>query len=549
MPADTEIPGTATGGKTLFLAILLPLLGGWLFSDGLAPLDLAGAALLTHLPVLYAVRRLRPPLAACASLLYGVSGAVWVAWWVFEALHTHYHQGAVISLLFVVFVVGLGVGLFTGTPVLLWRVLAGSAANPRGIGLQPRAWILRPLLFAGLVFVFELLRTHGPLSMPWGLIGAGLGGSQLLVQSADIAGTLGHSFVCALAGGLALEAVEARLAAGTAWTAADWTRSRPLRALAALLVLLCGYGAVREIQVDGRIRAAAASGKPLRVAAIQANIPQGERWEASLVGRNMGRHIDMSREAAEKYSPGLIVWPETAMNTYLTGDDEYRSRIYGISLMHGVDFLLGGPHAVSDDNGNTRYFNSIFQLSPASGLGARYDKRQLLAFAEYNPFSKVPLFPRPKQVPLDYTPGTAPVLFDVRGVKIGAMICFEALYPWLSRDLVNSGATLLLNVSNDAWFGRTKAPGQHVEQARLRAIELRRYLVRNAGTGITVAFDPLGREIGAALPVFTEGVLAADIYPMDGRTVYARLGDWPLFILSFLMIAAGIRFRVRRPAT
>jgi len=524
-----------TSGRVALLVAGLPLLSGFLFSAGLAPLELPAASLVLYVPLLVAVRRLRPAGAALASIVFGVSAAVLSAWWVYGAMHGHYHQPVLASATFTVLVVGGGVGVFLAAPVFLYRLLAGAAGGSSG-------WWRRPLLLASLVFLAELLRTHGSLSMPWGLAGSGLGASPVLVQSADLFGALGHSFVCALVGGFLAGLLEARLAGLP-------VPRRPALAAGTMLLVLYGYGFLRTAQVRETIRFAERNRKPLRVAAVQANIPQGERWDASLVPRNMNRHIELSREVIEREHPAVVVWPETAMNTYITdgGDIEYRSRIYALALEHGVHFLLGGPHLDDRSDGPARYFNSVFQLSPGTGLSARYDKRQLLPFAEYNPFGNLPLLPKPEQVPVDYTPAERVTLFEIGGAKVGTMICFEALYPWIARDLVSGGASVLLNVSNDAWFGRTKAPDQHFSQARVRAVELRRYLVRNAGTGITGFFNPLGEAVGPRLGIFTEGTVAADVYPLEGLTLYAKAGDWPLGLLSLTVALAAVLAAVRRP--
>ncbi|MEW6776296.1 MAG: apolipoprotein N-acyltransferase, partial [Bdellovibrionota bacterium] len=145
-------------------------------------------------------------------------------------------------------------------------------------------------------------------------------------------------------------------------------------------------------------------------------------------------------------------------------------------------------------------------------------------------------FPRPKEVPRDYTPGPKPHVFEIKDARVGPMICFEALYPWLARDLVKSGATVLLNVSNDAWFLKTAAATQHIEQARLRAIELRRYLIRNAGTGISAVVDPTGAYSSEKLPIFTSGIVRGEIFPLEIKTPYALWGDWPVVAGSLGLI-------------
>lgn len=516
------------------LLLVLALADGILSSAAFAPLSLAPPAFVTGTLTIFVVRRLSLPLAAVAAYAYGVGFAVSVAPWVYVAMHEHYHIGALASAAFNLFVVGGGVGFYLGTPIIAWRALCG----PVGEENLPR-WA-RVLSAPALFFVFEWLRTHGPLSMPWGLIGSAIAGSGILEQSVDLFGALGISFASMLFSVLIVEAIEEWLA-GDARTWRVLLRSRPLWGALGLPLALLLYGAVRYAQVQSELQSN--DSNSLKVAAIQANIPQGDRWQAELVPRTMGTHIRLSAQAAEDFEPDLIVWPETAMNTYITDPgNEYQRRIQQIAFDHDAHFLLGGPHAEFDEAGEPLYYNSIFHLDPRRRITNRYDKIQLLAFAEYNPLSNAPFFPRPAEVPRDYSPGTKPILFGVKGVQFGGMICFESLYPWLGRDLVRAGAQVLVNVSNDAWFQRTKAAAQHIEQTRLRAIELRRYLVRNAGTGISAIINPLGEYQSEPLPIFTQGVLTGTVQPRESLTPYALWGDWPLLLGSLgILIGVGVR--------
>ena len=517
------------------LLLVLSLLDGVVSSAAFPPLSLAPLAFLTGTLTLFVVRRLSLPLAAMAAYLYGISFAVAVAPWVYTAMHEHYHIGALASAAFNLFIVGGGVGFYLGTPFVIWRWLCGPSD-----GEQKLTRWQRVLSAAALFYLFELLRTHGVLSMPWGLIGASVTGSELLSQSVDLFGVLGLSFASMLCSALLVEAVEEWLAAEErSWILL--ARNRAFVGALAVPVALLVYGGVRYAQVAAQLEAPA--GETLKVAAIQANIPQGDRWKADLVPRTMGTHIKFSGEVARDFGPDLIIWPETAMNTYITDPgNEYQRRIHQIAFEHDAHFLLGGPHAEFTEAGEPRYFNSIFQLDPRRKFVARYDKIELLAFAEYNPLSNAPFFPRPAEVPRDYSPGERAGIFEVKGVKLGAMICFESLYPWLARDLVGAGAQVLVNVSNDAWFQKTKAPYQHIEQTRLRAIELRRYLIRNAGTGVSAIIDPLGRYVGEPLPIFTQGVLTGTVSAREGLTPYGLWGDWPLLLGALgILIGVGVR--------
>lgn len=528
--------------------LLLPVAGGLLLPAGLAPMHFpAGTLAAASLPML-AVRRLGLVQSAIASLVYGTVSALATASWVYTAVHDHYRMGVLASAGFTVFIVGVGNGFFEGLPVFLWRLLVGTSSHPLPPPKSVPRYIIRPLLAGSVAFLTDIFRTTGPLSMPWGLIGAGLGSSDLLAQSVDLFGVRGHSFVAALTGGFLYEAVERYLHARPVPLASYLRHSPPLRWAGGVLAVLLLYGAVRSLWVEAALKETRRTGTPLRIAAIQANIRQGERWQPELVPRNMNRHLALSEQAAAESKPDVIIWPETAMNTYVTDSgNEWGRRLYALAFSSGAHLLLGGPHAdFSGPGGGPRYFNSIFQVDPRTGFTARYDKNQLLLFAEFNPLTGNPLFPRAEAVPDDYTPGGQATLFKARGFTLGPVICFEALYPALVRNLVRSGAQVILNVSNDAWFGETRAAAQHMEQSRLRAIEHRKYLVRNAGTGISAIVDPLGRYAGTPLPIFTEGILSGEVYAAEIPSLYTAAGDWPLTLVSLLIAGTGLAGRLRK---
>jgi apolipoprotein N-acyltransferase len=453
-----------------------------------------------------------------------------VAPWVADALHSYYKLGAFVSSAFTVIVVGFGVGIFLAAPFAIWRALAGAAWSKR----QPAAWF-RVLGLASLFFLFEWMRTRLPISMPWGLVGSGVAGSEILRQSADCFGVLGISFASMLFSALVVEAIER---ARTATTAHRMYAFRSTWTLAAVAVpsVLAAYGAVRHDQE--LVLQADRSDRTIRVAAIQANIPQGERWQPKLVARNMASHLLLSQHALDGSDADLVVWPETAMNTYLDGpDSRYREQMAHLAVEHSAHFVVGGPHYFRERAGEYRYYNSMFHVGPSGEIVGRYDKIRLLAFGEYDPFGGASFFGAHAFGPARYSSGTTAGIFRLRNERLGILICFEALHPWMARDLVRRGASVLVNASNDAWFQRTKAAAQHVDQVRMRAIELRRFVVRSAGTGISTIIDPLGRDVVVPLPVLEAGVIVGDVRLRDEVTLYAYWGDWPLLVLSMIISA------------
>jgi apolipoprotein N-acyltransferase len=274
------------------------------------------------------------------------------------------------------------------------------------------------------------------------------------------------------------------------------------------------------------------------VAAVQGAVPQDLKWQE----KNREATIDRySQLTLQSWGARLIVWPEAALP--LRADDlkEYLQALQAAGRQHGADFALG---LVNYQPETDQYYNGLLVLSDSGG--GWYYKRHLVPFGEYFPVpSFVRSWMRLMSLPYDnLTPGSEhqPVL-SAAGQKLGLTICYEDAYGSQQLEILRQ-ATLLINVTNNAWYGDSTAPHQHLQIARFRALEAGRYLVRAANDGITAVIGPHG-EIVARLPQFEEAVLRADVQPMTGLTPYARLGNYPVVIgaVALLALAAWRRRR------
>jgi apolipoprotein N-acyltransferase len=281
-----------------------------------------------------------------------------------------------------------------------------------------------------------------------------------------------------------------------------------------------------------------AVGPAFPVAAVQGSIPQDQKWQAKYSDATLARYLKLTQQA---WGARIIVWPEAAVPV-LAGDlrDELRS-LQAQGRAHGADFAIG---LVDYQPQTGQFHNGLLVLSDA-GQGWYY-KRHLVPFGEYFP---VPAFVRSwlRLLSLPYddiTPGSEnqPVL-SAAGQKLGLTICYEDAFGSQQLKILRQ-ATLLINVTNNAWFGDSTAPHQHLQIARMRALEAGRYLVDAANDGITAAIDPHG-AIVARLPQFQEGVLHAQVQPMTGLTPYARIGNYPVVSGAGLLLAFAV-WRRRR---
>jgi apolipoprotein N-acyltransferase len=385
-------------------------------------------------------------------------------------------------------------GLPWAPSVLLYLLLAGYLALYVGAvtwatcrltgRLGAPRWLAFPVLWVGAEHARSFLLT----GFPWALLGYSQQGSLVLLQSADLAGPFGLSFLLALANAVAADAI--RALGGRPRRPLPWGG---IGALALLLALTWGYGAWR---LD---REPEAAGQPLRVAVVQGNVEQAVKWDPSFQRETIDRYTDLS-VGAETERPHLIVWPETAVPFRFDEREPLAEEVRGTARETGAFLLFGAPRRQLAA-GEERYFNSAFLLGPGGESAGVTDKVHLVPFGEYVPLQG--LLPFAEKLVAgagDFSPGRAEVL-PAGKARLGVLVCFEAIFPALARDLAARGADLLVNLTNDGWFGDTAAPYQHLGMARFRAVENRVWLVRAANTGISALVDPAGRIVGS-LPLF-----------------------------------------------
>jgi apolipoprotein N-acyltransferase len=395
------------------------------------------------------------------------------------------------------------------------------------LSLYPAAagWCLARLrlgLLASAVFAFPALWTFFEWLRGWVFTGVSwlaLGYSQVdspLAGFAPLVGTYGVSFVTALCAGLLVVVVarsgKARLAGGVA------------------LVFAFGLG-----QLARQIDWTSPRGTPLKVALLQGNIPQDLKFQPDRYAATLATY----KRLIEASQGQLIVLPETAIPRFLDAvDPGYLRDIARIALERRADILAGVP--IRDPDG--RYFNSV--ISVGTSPFQRYDKAHLVPFGEFVPpgFSWIV---KTFAIPLsDFSLGSRnPKPLALAGQLVAPNICWEdAFGEEIIRQLPE--ATLLVNVSNVAWFGDSLAPAQHLQIARMRALEAGRAMLRATNTGVTAIIDPRGKVV-AKLPQFTEGILEGEVQGHSGATPYVRVGNYPIVLVCLALIVALVFHRVR----
>lgn len=427
--------------------------------------------------------------------------------------------------------------------VLLAAILAAFlAVGTLGLCLvSPAPW---QLLVAGpaLWVLVEWLRTWLFTGFPWELLGYSQHAYLPMIQVADLFGVLGLSaLICLCNAHLCLAFLH--------WRRMPW-RGRPVgrglvvrsgAVLVTALLLVAGYGAYRLRAVDSEIAAAPRK----RVAVVQGNIDQALKWDLAFQRHTAEKYVALSMESARQ-GADLIIWPETATPFYMYHDTELTDIVLAGVRAAATDFIIGSPAAEPVDKGFV-YFNRAYLLNPQAEVKGKYDKVHLVPFGEYVPLKRwLPFLGKMVVQVGDFQAGQQGNTLAWHQHPIGMLVCYETIFPDLARAMVANGAQLLVIITNDAWFGRTSAAYQHFSMAVLRAVENRRFLARSANTGISGFIDPCGRVLSTT-PLYEDAAPVAEVGLMQGRTFYSRWGDWPLLILSALLVVlCAVRSRSLR---
>ena len=476
------------------------------------------------LPPLYGAPLLLVAFPGLIWLLSGVDrarGAFWIGWW--------FGLGY-----FMLGLYWISNALLVEGDAFVWLVPLAAAGLPAALAIFTglsclAAWgwarASRSDLTLSLVIFWvagEWLRGHVLTGFPWNLIGASLGFSNGLSQFAALSGAYGLSLLAVLVASL-----PAMLARRDLTRPAGWT---PALAAAGLLaaVWLGGLWRLDNARVTMT--------PDVRLRLVQANIAQEDKWKPSRRQDNLIAHMRLSERGGQR-AITYFIWPETAV-PYFIGNEPSRRVLIGRLARPGGGVITGAVRLRRDEAGGVQIWNSVFALAPTGALTGVYDKSHLVPFGEYVPWRAVlTRLGLDKLVPgeVDYSPGPGRRTLHLPGLPpVSPLVCYEVIFPGAVLDPADRPAWLL-NLTNDAWYGRSTGPYQHLEMARLRAIEEGLPLVRAAGTGISAVFDPYGRALGR-LALGARGVLDSPLpRPLASAPPYSRWKDGVVLVLVLLL--------------
>src|SRR4051812_36257468 len=458
-------------------------------------------------------------------------GIVWYlgnCYWIYNTMHVYGNLSSVVST-GILILFALYLGLYHG----LFAALLANVAKPRGNGSDPRvrqkamrrALYVIPFLWAAV----ELARTQ-ITGVPWDLLGTSQVGNIPLAFVSRWTGVYGVSFEIALV--------------NTAFAAALLAHARRRQELLGIALV-----AAIIFQAGSFIHPRASTWTHTAML-VQGNTPVlNEGWTEEYFDKTLKDLQAASAFVDDKPHPPprLIVWPESPAPFYVP-DPRFRQALAELATKQQAYVLAGslGVDRPQDNQATSALLNSAVMVKPDGSMGLRYDKIHLVPFGEYVPFKRLLSFASKLTKDVgDFTPGHERTVFDLDGHKIAVFICYEAVFPDEVRLFPQRGAEVLVNISNDGWVGESGAPGQHLNMARMRAIENNRWVLRATNSGITASIDPYGRLVDEAPRNVRRGMEAHYAF-IQGTTFYSRHGDWFAYLCVLVSaVALFVRFNIR----
>ena len=519
----------------MFLSVLAAILSGLLLVVSFPRYDQSYLLFIALVPLFWALRGQSRKAGFWLGIVNGLTFYLGLLSWIFYVTYVYGHLPLPVALGVLLLLAGY-LSIYRG--LWAWGVVW---AENRGVNLlwfAPALWV-----------VMESVQGYPISSIPWELLGHGLYLQHSLLQAADLIGTYGLSFLLVL--------VNAGLVAIFSPPIVKGRQPSPLGTLAFLVILLAawfGYGHYRQ----GKMAEAMARSPKIKVAVIQGNIQQGEKWDPKIVQATLETYAKVTRQTLgeakstdDNAVPPLVVWPETAAPFFFNhtaGQDTRLDLLVRDIARENHCYLLFGAPAEEDRPQGELLYNRAYLLNPQGETVGSYDKSHLVPWGEYVPLHKVFFFIQ-KMVPQigDFVEGPVGATLPLPQGKIGVLICYESIFGYLSRAQVENGAHLLVNITNDAWFGRTSAPYQHMSMAVLRAVENRVSLARAANTGISTFISGNGHILWTS-PLEEEAGYITELPWLPGGSFYTSYGylfPWLCVALVILMILFPRRSRTQ----
>ena len=514
----------------MVLLLFAPVLSGVLLFGAFPGYDVWWLAWLSLVPLLLAISGRKPISGFLLSFLCGFTCYQLAFKWMFEVaaytflLHT---------------IVCLYRGLYLGVFGLVFNFVCRRTGATAAFLAAPFIWVS-----------LEYSLTHmGFMAHPWTLLSHSQYSHPFIIQISSFTGAYGVSFLIAM--------VNSAIAAGILYLISAFQGvNLPIKAAISKRGAISISGVALTLGILSLLYSQVSFsksilGEKIKLAVVQGNIDQKMKWDKKKVSFIKNTYTSLTNDALRE-KPLLIIWPETSTPGSISRDAGLYLWVKRMAVRSKTDLLLGsGSHEKFKIKGatKTQYRNSAFLIQKnRKAKLQQYDKIKLVPFGEYLPVREtVPWSWIGLPDMVDYLPGKEFAVFEGPGFRFGVTICWETIFPDLFRKFVKNGAQLMINLTNEAWFGKTAAPYQALSTSVFRAVENRVFVVRCANTGISCFIDPHGRVVdrvkdASGQDLFVRGVLVGSVLPMDSKTIYTRYGDWFAWLcifcsMSFLAVA------------
>ncbi len=490
--------------------VLLAILSGLMLTACFPPGRLSHLAWIAIIPLFWSLENQARLNAFKLGFIAGTAHYLTLIYWIVFVIGHYGNAGILLSfipLLLLCFYLALYTALFSTMTVSLEK-------SRFLLIFIPSAWV-----------ALEYIRARFLTGFPWCLLGYSQYEHLRLIQIADLSGVYGISFLIVLVNTLAYRFLFVKIHKDRSYL--KWEALITASILGASLT----YGHFRTQPYYEK----EPSYSNIKVAVIQPNIDQSIKWNLAYQAKTMATYQRLTISCYD-FEPKLIVWPETSVPFFFQDNTEFSPVISTLARNSGAAIIFGSP-AYRRTPEKTEYFNRAYLVSPHGQPTQYYDKIHLVPFGEYVPLKEFLFFiNRLVTAAGDFQAGTNIGILNFDSLSIGVLICFEAIFPELAREQARRGANMFVNLTNDAWFGLTSAPYQHLSMAVYRCIEYKRPMIRAANTGFSAFIDSRGR-ICSMSELFDEAVLKGNIkssHPV--LTFYARFGDLFAFILLVITI-------------
>jgi apolipoprotein N-acyltransferase len=493
-----------------FLKLIPASLSGILLFLSFPKWEISFLVLIALIPLYLSLEDESPLFAFILGLTTGITFYLGLLYWIIFVMKTYGGLPYFLSFLILLILV-LYLSLYPALFSLLFSILKEKTKK------------LSFLLFPFIWIILEYLCIYLFTGFPWGILGYTLYKKTILIQIADIAGVLGISFFILLNNGVLWEFLQYYPLK---------KRKFPKVEILFLIFLwtgVLGYG-VYKLKLNKYDYLE----NKVKIGIVQGNIEQNLKCDKDYIDTILGKYIDLTKKLFYK-KPDLVVWPETAIPFYFGFDIDHSKKIYKLPS-EGNFYLLTGSPAFRFLDKTYKFTNSAFLISPKKEIIDRYDKIHLVPFGEYVPLKRFLFFVNKMVNEVgDFIPGREFKVFSCPFGKFSVLICYEIIFPDICRMMVKSGAEFITNITNDAWYGKTGAPYQHLAISTLRAIENRRYLIRAANTGISAIISPEGKIIKSSA-LFTNAFISDNIYLKREMSFYTKFGNWLVYAGFFIVL-------------